>query len=735
MNSPDSHSPSPRHTAELGRHAPQDPTFYLPKVEASRFVGVLLRRGWIIPLAAVLAAALAWWVLDRIPKTYVAEGSVYVSTQAPQILEIQAVASEESQDLEQLHSVEQGMQASTLLLRVIEKNGLVDDRSFIEKKVSVQSVLAELEGRVRVELRRGTRIIDIAVEDTDPVRAQTLVESIKSEYELWSEEGQQALLTELSAGMAKEETRLHEQMDASEMALQEFRIENPVPGLEGVSGSGSARDRLGILSSQLTQAKTKRLELEAQRQSFRKFDPGDPDALAGLSQNEHTLEVLSVVRTLREKELEFVRVKERYLHKHPVYKEVVHEIAVLKENLQTVMTTAGQALEKSYQVALENETKLESEVAMASRSAVGVESLRARFAVLKREALADRELYAAVAMRLRKTSLAASVPASVISWREQPLAPEKPAGPRKMLMMPLAAMAGVFLGLMAVVGLELGDRRVRDTAAVTRATGVPLLAKLPAADPQNGMVMLSDPNSETAEAFRRLRAVLMPPVPDGNLRTLLFTSARAGEGKSFCAMNHAVSLAMQGHRTLLVDADLRSPGLSREHLREAGSKHGLGDFLGGKSEASDACFATPVPKLYLISSGEIKQDAAELLSGSRFPGLLEDAYRWFDRVVIDVPAVLSASDAQVVARFADRTCLVVGEGGSDRRDLHQAAEHLRAGGANLVGFVWNQARPRHTDGLGPSCSMVRHTLANGGDSQSTVDPGSHEIPLSIEELS
>src|SRR5690606_13187285 len=112
--------------------------------------------------------------------------------------------------------------------------------------------------------------------------------------------------------------------------------------------------------------------------------------------------------------------------------------------------------------------------------------------------------------------------------------------------------------------------------------------------------------------------------------------ARQGEGTSFCALNHAVSLAVQGHRTLLVDADLRKPGLSREHLKEPGGDRGLGSYLDGQASPADACVRTPVPKLYLMSSGEMKPNASELLSGTRFPALLEEAYRWFDRVVIDV---------------------------------------------------------------------------------------------------
>jgi capsular exopolysaccharide synthesis family protein len=154
---------------------------------------------------------------------------------------------------------------------------------------------------------------------------------------------------------------------------------------------------------------------------------------------------------------------------------------------------------------------------------------------------------------------------------------------------------------------------------------------------------------------------------------------------------------MQGHRTLLLDADLRSPGLSARHLGEAEADSGLGGFLAGTVEAAHACFSTALPNLYLLSSGPMRADAAELLAGTRFPALLEDAFRWFDRVVIDTPAALSVTDTLAIARYAHRICLVVRDRGSDRRELKRAADQLRAAGGNPVGFVWNAAAAAGAD--------------------------------------
>jgi succinoglycan biosynthesis transport protein ExoP len=709
------HSPLASRNSQLAVPADADPTYFLAKADPGRLLGVLFRRGWIVMVAALLGAIGLYAVANKLPKTYRATGSVQVSTQAPTILDIRPVAPEESRDLEQMRSVEQGLSATTLLLRVIEANHLADARDFAPKGASQETLLQLLASRVKVELSRGSRVIVVQVDDTDPVRAKTLVQSLVDEYEKWTTEKQLTITRKASEGLAREEEHLRAKMEESAQGLQEFRKAHPVPGLEGSDSGSPVRDSLGALSAQLTDATAARLKVEAEFEAYAKFDASNPDALAGLASSERGTEVLSQVRAIQQKEADFGRVKERYLFKHPVYKEIDNEIKLMKSNLAETVRSAGQALEQQYKVAKENELKLSGEVSLARGNAVDVEGLREQFRSMSRDAEADRTLHDSVALRLRETSLMTSVPSSVLQWQGVPLTPEKPHGPRKIVFAAVGAFGGFLAGLTLLVGLELADRKVRDPGAAARATGAPLLATLPQIEHSgDGMVLLSDPSSAGAEAFRRLRAILAPTPGSTTARTVLFASARAGEGKSFCALNYATSLAMQGHRTLLLDADLRRAGLSQQHLAGAEDESGLGGYLAGKIDPADACFTTALPNLYVLSSGPVRKDAAELLAGTRFPSLLEDAYRWFDRVVIDTSPVLAVSDLLAITRYADRTCLVVRDRGSDRRELRRAADLVRSAGGSLVGFVWNEATDQRagSSSPGPGVPVNRPGLSN-----------------------
>ncbi|MEO5716140.1 MAG: hypothetical protein ABIT37_21855, partial [Luteolibacter sp.] len=497
-----------------------DPTYFLPKVEPGRLLGIILRRGWMVVLATLLGGIALYAFASKLPKTYRAFGSVYVSSQAPLVLDIRAVAPEETRDLEQMRSVEQGLSASTLLMRLIEINGLNKDPAFAPAGTGEQALLAKISSRVGIELRRGTRIIDIHVDDTDPGRAKHLVESLVAEYEKWTTDRQKLITQQASDGLAREEARLRERMEASAGKLQEFRHAHPVPGLEGSESGSPVRDELSTLSAQLTETKAARLRLQSEFEAFAKFDSSKPEALAGLESSERGTEVLSQVRVLQLKEAEFGRVKERYMYKHPVYKEISNEIEILRKNLADTVRSAGQALEQRFKVAKENEMKLEAEVTAARGSAVDVEGIREQFRGMAREAEADRTLHDSVALRLRETTLAASVPASVLRWEDTPLTPEKPSSPKKLVLAAAGMFFGFLGGMVLLVGLEVGDRKVRDSAAAARATGAPLLATLPVIENSgDGMVLVSDPASAGAEAFRRLRVVLAPPPGSNTART------------------------------------------------------------------------------------------------------------------------------------------------------------------------------------------------------------------------
>jgi len=163
------------------------------------------------------------------------------------------------------------------------------------------------------------------------------------------------------------------------------------------------------------------------------------------------------------------------------------------------------------------------------------------------------------------------------------------------------------------------------------------------------LVSLHEPFGPQAESFRALRSQLAMRVfvPDGPRRALAVLSPERGDGKTFVAANLAVAFAQLGGRTLLLDADLRSPRLHT--LFQLDRRAGLTDLLAGRAEDTVVCRIDAVPSLYVLPVGTVPPNPQELIERPAFGLLMHDLLRRFDHVVVDTPAAVMGADGSVVA--------------------------------------------------------------------------------------
>jgi tyrosine-protein kinase Etk/Wzc len=204
---------------------------------------------------------------------------------------------------------------------------------------------------------------------------------------------------------------------------------------------------------------------------------------------------------------------------------------------------------------------------------------------------------------------------------------------------------------------------------------------------RSGLVMLTEPGGGTAEAVRAIRTKLLFSGNWGEVRTLLVTSAKEGEGKSTVASNLAVSFAQQGVKTLLVDGDMRKPQL--HHLFGKSKEPGLSDVLQGAMQAIAAIVQTDVENLSLLAAGRSPVSPAELLGGPALHSMLARLATTYDLIVVDSPPVLAVADASVIAAAADGVLMVVKAGASNRDMLDRARSQLEDVRARMVGAVLN----------------------------------------------
>ncbi|MEM9079611.1 MAG: hypothetical protein AAGC74_02845 [Verrucomicrobiota bacterium] len=689
-------------STDVQSEAGNQPTAQLPKIELREVFNAVMRRAWIVGVFGVLAAVATFVYVSSLPVLYPSYGAIYVKTHAPQVFSgVNAIAQEESKDLEQMKTVEAGLQSSTVLMELVERHGLRDDPTFVKGLVTPQVLLETMRDRVGVGLRKGTRLIDIQVEDTDPQRAVRMVEDLVAIYEDWKTDGRAELIKKTSEDLQREVARLKKKMAGSEARLEKFRGDNPVLGLN-VNLEQTQEGKLGMLNQQLTTATAERLRLETEMATLNGRGKSNASDRLMAAKGEQAQLILQLERELSQQEALFAQVDERYGPKHPKHIEATNVIRNLKDSIRTVERDAKDSLAARLAMVREREERLTALTQDAKKQALADEQLREKFVRLSREVAIDRDLHAQVSKRLQETQIGASLSASVLRWDERPIPADDASRPAKKAFLlagtALGLMMGVFFGLL----IELLDRKVREVSAVERVLKLKPLATLPVYN-RDVVRELGVESSQVAHRRGTPLSRLTSARGEGDEQTqiFLFASTFDGDGKTLSVLKSARTFVKQGYRTLVVDADFCRAGLSRQFSERIGGRHGLSAFLSGEIEAAETLYETGLPGLWFLPTGNVSGDTGDLLSGPDFRLLLEAIRPMFDRIIFDVGSTTEVDDVQAIARFANASYFVVRKGAGRYGDLKAAVTMLRSAGGVVAGVIWNEGGGRRRKAIEP----------------------------------
>ena len=202
------------------------------------------------------------------------------------------------------------------------------------------------------------------------------------------------------------------------------------------------------------------------------------------------------------------------------------------------------------------------------------------------------------------------------------------------------------------------------------------------------LIIEEEPKSAVAEAYRTFRTNLQFVQTDKPVKSVLFTSAGPGEGKSSTAANTALALAQTGKRVILIDCDLRKPV---QHRVFGVDRRGLTNVLVGDLPIADALQTTRFDNLRVIASGPVPPNPSELLGSARMQTVLAELVLDADYVLVDSPPAVAMTDAALLASRVDGVVLVL-EAGEIRPEMAQRArDQLQKAQGHILGVVLNRA--------------------------------------------
>ena len=531
------------------------------------------------------------------------------------------------------------------------------------------------------------------VEDTDPERACRIASSVIDQYVAATNAEAMMASGEKAQVLRDNAKRLATQIEKISAQMQAYREENAGTALD--KDVNLVADRLKDLNTELGKVTAERGRLEAALRQIEALG-GSPDLETVLRiQGVPASEDISKLKSdLASREAEFAKLQERYRAGHPKYIQAAKELSALRSELSQNGAMAVRSLKASLEHRAETEATLRAQIEAAQAEGIKADKVAQPYRLLLGQLESDKAAYDAVQAQIKQAEATAAAAPVALAIADRPVPATKPIRPSKMLVFAVAGMFGSGAGFALVLAAGFLRRRFDSADEAAAALRLQALASIPTAKADaRGLALLGHPAVEKrcAGAFRTLRTALAVLNRDGSARSTLFVSGSKDEGTSFVAANHAISLARQGYRTLLIDANLHSPALDETFFTDRNAS-GLANYLEGRPGPGDACRPTHVPELFVLSAGKASVNPSELLSGKKMRCLLDDATRWFHRIVVDAPSLDGSADALLMARQADQVVLVVNGRRGTRRRAAAAAAKLAMAGVQPAGLVFNQAR-------------------------------------------
>jgi succinoglycan biosynthesis transport protein ExoP len=556
----------------------------------------------------------------------------------------------------------------------------------IDETADESALVGSFLSRVGVEPVRGTHLVDVTFVSEEPKFAADAVNTLIDEYVTENLEiklrSTQGMLDWLGSELATQQKRVEE----SERALAEYREKENALSLD--DKQNIVLSRLNQLNDTATRARSTRVQKESLYNQVKAIASGtNPDAIPIIATNGT---VTTAKGRLLDLQRQRVQLLERYQDKHPLVIKVNAELQDAQRQLDIAIAGAVQSVRNEYETAVIEEQTFARNLEGAKHEATDLNRKGIGYGVMEREAKSNREVYQSLLTREKELRVSANSRTNnvrVVDRAEVPHGPITPAGRRTWLM---SAFIGLVLAIAVALGLDYMNDTIKTPEDITQRLKLPFLGLVPAVrGDKHPLLASSHVPHDFGESFRSLRTSLLSKYPDEGTKIIIVTSAQPLEGKTTTAANIAMALAYGGSRVLLIDADMRRPGLHRP-LRLT-NERGLSQVLTGQARVRDVIQRTVDPNLLAITAGRTPPNPSELLSSERMKTLLTNlAHGPFNWIIVDTPPVLAVTDAVILAPMVTGVTFVIGAEMTRRRLAERAIETVMQSRPRYAAVVLNK---------------------------------------------
>jgi capsular exopolysaccharide synthesis family protein len=674
----------------------------------SHYLWILRRHKWKLLAFVVFCVAATLIVSARLTPIYEAIASIDIDRQAPAGIIGQDSARLPTADADQFLATQiKTIQSDSVLRPVVQQfhlaahEGDTLDNSLPSSRV--QNAPVKLE-RLKVTRPPNTYLLLVSYRSPDPELAANVANAVVQSYILHTYNIRFTAAAGLSSFMEKQLEELKAQMERSSAALAEFERDLSVINPDEKTSILSAR--LLQINTEFTNAQGDRVRKQA---AFDSVKSGSLEAAQASTQGEQLRRLADRLDEAREK---FAVIKSQYGGGHPEYKRAASQVAELETQFASLKTNITQRVSLEYQEALNRETMLKQAVADVKTEFDRINARSFEYKAVKQEADADKGLYNELVRKIKEAGINSSFQNSSIRLSDSARPPLKPVFPDLRMNGLLAFLFSLMLGAGAVIVADQMDNSIRDPEQVQRDLKTEVLGSLPIVRSwhdklplvsrngkgSNAVVKAGQASSQVGafeEAVRTLRDSILLSDLKRRPRSLLITSATPREGKTTTALHLAIAHSSQGRKTLLIDADLRRPGI-HDRFRIPNDQ-GLSTVARGEVEWRAALQKSETyPELDVLTAGPASRRAADRL-GTVLDKLLGEAEKEYDLVIVDAPPLLGFAEPLQIAAVVDGVVVIALAGHTNRNAVGSVLTSLKRLNANVIGVALNEVREDMND--------------------------------------
>ncbi len=724
-------------------------------VDLREMVRILRRRWRPLVITPVLLVLLAVLVILLVPPRYSGIATVLIDPRRSSVADQnqgQQMPSNFGTDDATIESQVLLIQSLAVLQRVVDRLDLTHDDEFAPRPGLLDPIKALfsftssppapgaskediarsrstefLQGRTKVTRQATTFLVDISVSSESPKKAAAIANAIAEAYFDDQVHAKYDAVKTAADWLNKEIKQLETRVVASDKAVEDFRAANNLTVSQGVTVNDQ---QITDLNNKLVEARVQTAEAKAKYDQVQQIAQrgGDPGAIGEALQSDVIARLRTQYADIAKNEADL---RSKYGPQHPSV-PAVH--AQLRDTQRLINQEVQRILDNTrhdYEVARSREASLQK--SLGDLKAVSTQSGQAQVQLreLQRQADANRSLYESFLARYKETSAQENLelPESRIVTRAA--IPIRPSFPKPTLMLGLAVLLGLGVGsFLAFLG-DFLDRRIKTTEQAEELSRLPNVAALPLIgsrelarrakqgrwalghyDPNTVGLLppplqppimryaIEEPTSIFAESVRAIRLAVQRSARNHPLKTIMVTSAIDGEAKTTTACNLALSLSILGARTLLIDADMRNPELTRSLAPKA--RVGLFELATGEATLEQAIMVERPTSLAVLPCMPPQSSAAltEFVSSEIMRAALDRLHGLFDVIIVDAPPIVPLIDARALAEHADRILLTIAWDRTPQDVVAQALELLSPVYDRILGTVLTRVdlrRLRHYD--------------------------------------